>query len=54
MLIWAIGLCLVDNSHLGPAARELREAGVSTGFLVAPPLGIYRSTGTLINPLLLY
>jgi hypothetical protein len=54
MLIWAIGLCLIDNSHLGPVARELRESGVSTGLLVAPPLGIYRSTGTLINPLLLY
>jgi hypothetical protein len=54
MLIWAIGLCLIDNSNLGPAARALRAADVSTGLLVAPPLGIYRSTGTLINPLLLY
>ncbi|MFT4262393.1 MAG: cyclase family protein [Nocardioides sp.] len=53
-LIYAIGLCLVDNSLLGPAAAALREAGVSTGLLVAAPTAIHRSTGVLINPLLLY
>lgn len=53
-LIFAIGLCLVDNSYLGPAAAELREAGVAEGLLVASPTAIYRSTGVLINPLLLY
>lgn len=53
-LIYAIGLCLIDNSLLGPAAAALRAAGTSTGLLVAAPTAIHRSTGVLINPLLLY
>jgi len=53
-LIYAIGLCLVDNCLLGPAAAALRAAGTSTGLLVAAPAAIHRSTGVLINPLLLY
>ncbi|MFT4259381.1 cyclase family protein [Microbacterium sp.] len=53
-LIYAIGLCLIDNSLLGPAAAALREAGTSTGLLVAAPTAIHRSTGVIINPLLLY
>lgn len=53
-LIWTIGLCLVDNSLLGPAAAALREAGTSVGQLIAAPAAIHRSTGVLINPLLLY
>jgi hypothetical protein len=54
ILIWAVGLCLIDNSLLGPAAAELRAAGRSTGLLVAAPTAIHRSTGVIINPLLLY
>lgn len=53
-LIYAIGLCLIDNSLLGPAAAALRTAGTSTGFLVAAPTAIHRSTGVIINPLLIY
>lgn len=53
-LIYAIGLCLVDNCLLGPAVDALRAAGVSTGLVVAAPTAIHRSTGVLINPLLLY
>lgn len=53
-LIYAIGLCLIDNCLLGPAVQKLREAGTATGFLVASPPAIHRSTGVLINPLLLY
>jgi hypothetical protein len=53
-LIFAIGLCLVDNCLLGPAAAALTTAGTSTGLLVAAPTAIHRSTGVLINPLLLY
>ncbi|MET9388295.1 cyclase family protein [Streptomyces sp. NPDC002928] len=53
-LIYAIGLCLVDNCLLGPAVAELKAAGTSTGLLVAAPTAIHRSTGVLINPLLLY
>ncbi len=53
-LIWAIGLCIVDNSLLGPAAAELKRAGRSTGQLIAAPTAIHRSTGVIINPLLVY
>ncbi|MFD7206589.1 cyclase family protein [Streptomyces sp. NPDC059893] len=53
-LIYAIGLCLVDNCLLGPAAATLKAAGTSTGLLVAAPTAIHRSTGVLVNPLLLY
>ncbi|MFT4123799.1 MAG: cyclase family protein [Microbacteriaceae bacterium] len=53
-LIFAIGLCLIDNCLLGPAATTLKSAGVSTGLLVAAPTAIHRSTGVIINPLLLY
>ncbi|WP_394554792.1 cyclase family protein [Agromyces sp. MMS24-JH15] len=53
-LIYAIGLCIVDNCLLGPAVAALREAGTSTGLIVAAPTAIHRSTGVLINPLLLY
>lgn len=53
-LIWAIGLCLVDNCLLGPAMAALKGAGSSAGLLVAAPPAIHRSTGVLINPLLLY
>jgi hypothetical protein len=53
-LIFAIGLCLVDNCLLGPAAAALKAAGASAGLLVAAPTAIHRSTGVLVNPLLLY
>ncbi|MEY9853159.1 hypothetical protein ABH923_002837 [Leifsonia sp. EB41] len=53
-LIYAIGLCLVDNCLLGPAVRVLAAAGRSTALVVAAPTAIHRSTGVLINPLLLY
>ncbi|MBR7839251.1 cyclase family protein [Actinospica durhamensis] len=53
-LIFAIGLCLVDNCLLGPAVAALKAAGTCTGLLVAAPTAIHRSTGVLINPLLLY
>lgn len=53
-LIFAIGLCLVDNCLLGPAVSALRDAGGSAGLLVAAPPAIHRSTGVLVNPLLLY
>ncbi|MGO1543629.1 MAG: cyclase family protein [Gulosibacter sp.] len=53
-LIFAIGLCIIDNCDLAAAAHAFREANVSTGLLVAAPLAIHRSTGVLINPLVLY
>ncbi|MFF0817672.1 cyclase family protein [Rhodococcus sp. NPDC003318] len=53
-LIYAIGLCLVDNCLLGPAVSAVKQTGASTGLLVAAPTAIHRSTGVLINPLFLY
>lgn len=53
-LIYAIGLCLVDNCLLGPVAAALEAAGTCTGLIVAAPTAIHRSTGVIINPLLLY
>ncbi|MCE4268749.1 MULTISPECIES: cyclase family protein [Rhodococcus] len=53
-LIYAIGLCLVDNCLLGPAVAALKQTNTSTGLVVAAPTAIHRSTGVLINPLFLY
>jgi hypothetical protein len=52
MLIWAIGLALVDNCDLGPAARAMRDARRRTGLLSVAPLPIRRATGSLVNPTL--
>ncbi|MGW3312953.1 cyclase family protein [Streptomyces sp. NPDC001073] len=53
-LIYSIGLALVDNCLLGPAVADLKSAGVSTGLVVAAPTAVHRSTGVLVNPILLY
>jgi kynurenine formamidase len=51
LLIWAIGLLLVDNSNLGPAAAQVRASGRSSGaFVVATP-PVPRATGALVQPL---
>jgi kynurenine formamidase len=51
LLIWAIGLLLLDNAHLGDAAARVRENGTATGaFVVAPP-ALPRATGALVQPL---
>jgi kynurenine formamidase len=51
LLIWAIGLLLVDNSDLGPAAAQVRQNGRSNGaFIVATP-AVPRATGALVQPL---
>jgi hypothetical protein len=54
MLIWAVGLAIIDNCVLGPAVDALREAGASAGLITAPALAIQRATGCLVNPLLIY
>ena len=53
MLVWAIGLVLVDNCDLGPAAAVMQAAGVGTGGLVVSPLRIAGGTGCSVNPVLL-
>ena len=50
-LPWAIGLILIDNCSLGPAARALGGTGV--GALSVSPLRIPGGTGCVVNPQLL-
>jgi kynurenine formamidase len=52
MLLWAIGLILVDNCHF-PRLRHALPAGRSTGCLVVAPLPIPGATGNNVNPLVL-
>jgi kynurenine formamidase len=53
-LIWAIGLVLIDNCHLGPAARGLVAAGAGAGLLAIGPLQIRGATGSLANPIFMF
>jgi kynurenine formamidase len=53
MLIWAIGLVLVDNCDFAAARAALAAAGKATGLLVVAPLRIPGATGCTVNPLLL-
>lgn len=53
MLIWAIGLVLVDNCDFAAARAALADAGKATGLLVVAPLRIPGATGCTVNPLLL-
>ena len=53
LLIWAIGLALVDNCRLQEARDALADRQVREGMLVVGPLRLEGSTGTLVNPLLL-
>jgi kynurenine formamidase len=51
LLIWAVGLLLVDNCHLAAAAAATRASGAITGNLVVAPLAIPGGTGCLVRPL---
>ena len=51
LLIPAIGLLLVDNCHLGPAAEQVRQTHRSTGALIVAPPAIPGTTGALVQPL---
>lgn len=53
MLIWAIGLVLIDNCDFAAARAALAAAGKATGLLVVAPLRIPGATGCTVNPLLL-
>jgi kynurenine formamidase len=53
MLIWAIGLVLIDNCDFAAARAALNAAGKATGLLVVAPLRIPGATGCTVNPLLL-
>jgi kynurenine formamidase len=51
LLIWGIGLLLVDNCDLAAAAAATRSSGSITGNLVVAPLAIPGGTGCLVRPL---
>ena len=53
LLNWAIGLVLVDNCDLGPAATRLHSEGRASGGLVVAPLAVPGATGCTVRPLLL-
>ena len=53
LLIWAIGLVLVDNCDLSGARQAMEREGRHSGCLVISPLRIVGATGCLVNPLLL-
>jgi kynurenine formamidase len=51
LLIWAIGLLLVDNCDFGAALAAARESGSAAGGLVVAPPPLPEATGCLVNPL---
>jgi kynurenine formamidase len=54
LLIWAIGLGLVDNCELGLARDALRSADAHDGMLVVAPLRLRGATASLVSPLLVW
>jgi kynurenine formamidase len=52
MLLWAIGLVLVDNCDFSAAVAALRSSKRATGAFVVAPLRIEGATGCNVNPLL--
>jgi kynurenine formamidase len=54
LLIWTMGLALVDNSALGGAVHEMLTAHDAwEGLLTVSPLPLEEATGSLVNPVLL-
>jgi kynurenine formamidase len=51
LLIWATGLVLIDNAHLGGAAEQARRTGRSVGAFTVTPAPIPRATSALVQPL---
>jgi kynurenine formamidase len=49
--IVAMGLWLLDNADLGDLHRRCDEFGRYSGLFIAAPLGLKRSTGSPINPI---
>lgn len=52
VLIWAIGLVVVDCCEFTRAAQVARDRGVGVGALALAPLRIPGATGSPVNPLL--
>jgi hypothetical protein len=51
LLIWAIGLQIVDNCDLGAAAEQVRRTGRSTGELIVATPPVPGATGAIVQPL---
>ena len=51
LLIWAIGILLVDNCDLSSAVRLTDQTGRADGALIVAPPAIPRATGSLVHPL---
>lgn len=51
MLLWAIGLVLVDNCDFSALVAAMNDAGRATGQFVVAPLRIEGATGCNVNPL---
>jgi kynurenine formamidase len=51
MLIWAIGLVLVDNCDHAAALQMTKESGSVLGGLVVAPPPLPRASGALVDPL---
>src|SRR5262249_2473239 len=53
LLIWALGLALIDNCDLAAARDALEERTPRTGLVMVAPLNIPGGTGSAVNPLLM-
>jgi kynurenine formamidase len=53
LLIWALGLALVDNCHLGGVRQAMQERTEKVGMLVVSPLSLAGASASPVNPLLL-
>jgi kynurenine formamidase len=51
LLIWGIGLILIDNCELSAAAAAARASGRIAGQLVVAPVAIPGGTGAIVRPL---
>jgi kynurenine formamidase len=51
LLIWAIGIILVDNCDLAGAVALTHQTGRADGALIVAPPAIPRATGALVHPL---
>jgi len=54
MLIWAVGLLLVDNCDFALCCSALQNREHQAGLVAIAPLRLARATGCPVNPLFLY
>jgi kynurenine formamidase len=52
LLIWAMGLALIDNCELGGVRSAMSDRQEKTGMLVVAPLFVPGASASLVNPLL--